>query len=359
MFNFDQLEFLQLEITSRCQASCPMCCRNINGGLNNPKLVLSDWTFEDFKKIVTDEVLNQIKYLSFNGNLGDAIINDDLIDMCKYCVKVNPNVSIGIHTNGGARNKEWWKELANSLPKSHIVTFGIDGLEDTHHLYRIGTTYKKVISNATEFISSGGKAAWSFIKFKHNEHQVEEAYKRSIDLGFVLFDIKDTNRFINDPKFLVLDKQGNFSHFLEPPNNSKIVYIDNNIINNFKSSIKHTQINCSALNIKSIYIDAFKKIFPCSHLGSIPFHYYSKDSFIKDISDNMNNQYVDLLKKLKTNDVLNMSIKDIMSQDEWHSIWKEYWHGENKMIKCAQTCSKSNTFSSNSAQHIDFRLIKK
>ena len=36
MFKFDQLEIVQVEITNRCQASCPMCPRNIHGGIENP-----------------------------------------------------------------------------------------------------------------------------------------------------------------------------------------------------------------------------------------------------------------------------------------------------------------------------------
>ena len=33
MFKFNQLRDIHLEITNACQASCPMCPRNINSGI--------------------------------------------------------------------------------------------------------------------------------------------------------------------------------------------------------------------------------------------------------------------------------------------------------------------------------------
>ena len=83
MLAFDELKTIYLEITNRCQASCPMCSRNYCGGLPNPNLVLNDWTLDDFRKIITPEVLQQIDVLTFIGNFGDCIVNNNFLDMCK------------------------------------------------------------------------------------------------------------------------------------------------------------------------------------------------------------------------------------------------------------------------------------
>lgn len=169
MFNFKDLKDIHLEITNRCQASCPMCSRNVHGGLENPLIKNNDWTINDFKHIMSSEVLRQITGFYFCGNFGDPIINNDLIEMCQYSTGTNPDLYIRIHTNGGARNKQWWKDLAKALPPSHNVIFAIDGLADTHSLYRVGTDFNKVLENAKAFINAGGTAEWAFIKFKHNE----------------------------------------------------------------------------------------------------------------------------------------------------------------------------------------------
>ena len=149
MFKFNQLENIHLEITNRCQASCPMCSRNIHGGLENPLIKNQDWTITDFKQILTTEVLQQLKGFYLCGNFGDPIINNDLIDMCSYSRDINPNLNIRLHTNGGARNTDWWKKLAKAMPKYHNVIFAIDGLADTHSLYRVGTSFNKVLENAS------------------------------------------------------------------------------------------------------------------------------------------------------------------------------------------------------------------
>ena len=111
MFKFNALESIHLEITSRCQAKCPMCSRNYRGGIDNPNLKLSDWTIDDFKNIITLDVLNQINSIYYCGNFGDPIINDNLLEMCRYIKNFSPNCGVRIHTNGGARKNDWWKEL--------------------------------------------------------------------------------------------------------------------------------------------------------------------------------------------------------------------------------------------------------
>jgi MoaA/NifB/PqqE/SkfB family radical SAM enzyme len=145
MFNFTELKQIHLEISNNCQAACPMCNRNIRGGLDNPLIKLNDWTLLQFQTILTHEVLNQIEGFFFCGNFGDPIMNNDLIAMCKYSTEINPGLNIRIHTNGSARSLTWWRELAESLPKTHSLVFAIDGLEDTHHIYRIGTNYNQIL----------------------------------------------------------------------------------------------------------------------------------------------------------------------------------------------------------------------
>ena len=116
-----------------------MCARNIHGGVVNPHLKITSWTFEDYRRIFTEDVLKQMEFIRFSGNYGDPMMNDDLIDMIEYTTWANPNIVIRIHTNGGARKPEWWARLAKAMPEVHDIYFALDGLEDTHHLHRIGT----------------------------------------------------------------------------------------------------------------------------------------------------------------------------------------------------------------------------
>ncbi len=42
-----------------------MCSRNIHGGLENPLIKNQDWTTNDFKNILSKEVLHQLQGILF------------------------------------------------------------------------------------------------------------------------------------------------------------------------------------------------------------------------------------------------------------------------------------------------------
>lgn len=340
MFKFNQLRSIQIEITSRCQVSCPMCGRNVHGGLKNPNLKLRDWTLDDFKQIFNDELLNQLKIITFCGNYGDPIINDYLIEMCNYITEKNLNIEIGIHTNGSARSTEWWKQLAKSLPRTHHVFISIDGLEDTNHLYRIGADYNKIIDNAKAFISEGGNAFWTFLKFRHNEHQVEEARRRAAEIGFSSFVLKTTYRYLNDPYYKVLDKEGNILYYLEPPSDYNDAYVSKTFIDNFETYVGNAKISCQSLKEKELFIDCEKKVFPCCYYAYVPMSYNYGDENVKKLRDKGNKQVYSFINKLKTNNALEVSIKEIIETEEWQTEWDNYWNGKDKSYMCVFSCGK-------------------
>jgi len=351
MFKFNELKTVHLEISTRCQASCPMCPRNWHGGLTNPYLQIADWTYDDFVKIFNQEVLDQIITIYFCGNYGDPIMNDDLINMCRYVKENAPHMDLRIHTNGGARSKRWWQALTQSLPENHAVIFALDGLEDTHSLYRIGTKYENVIRNAEYFISEGGKAEWVFIKFKHNEHQVQEAELRSKKLGFARFTVKNTTRFIGENKFSVYDKDGNTSYYLEPPSDNKVTFITPEQIKNYKAVLANSNIECYVQNNKEIFIDAHKNIYPCCFIASAPYNYRLEQipydetntlSIMSHIKNQQLEQYYDLIDSLggiENLSAVSHGIKNIIDNDRWQQVWDIYWN-EKKLITCARVCGK-------------------
>jgi MoaA/NifB/PqqE/SkfB family radical SAM enzyme len=75
MFKFEEIKQVHLEITNNCQASCPMCNRNIDSGLPNPLIKVNDWTLDDFKKIMNPNLLKQITSYYYCGTFGDPKLN--------------------------------------------------------------------------------------------------------------------------------------------------------------------------------------------------------------------------------------------------------------------------------------------
>lgn len=342
MFKFKDIRTVHLELTSNCQASCPMCARNIHGGKLNPNLTVTEIDLKTFKKIFNKSFLLQLEHIYMCGNFGDPMLSNDLISICEYIKKTNPKIILGIHTNGSARTIEWWKELYHSLPENHMLHFALDGLEDTHHLYRVGTSFKKIIENARAFISEGGNAEWVFLSFKHNEHQIEEAKKTAYELGFKKFNHKATGRFVHENKFKVENKDGDFLYYLEPPKKNNITLIDADKIKRYRDYIDSAEIHCRVKETKEIYVDANAHLYPCCFLGSAYYLHARPTDVTHDYHEDQRSSVLDFINYLggwDSVDLRKQKIKDIIDSPEWQSAWDIYWH-KKKLVTCSRTCGK-------------------
>lgn len=200
--SYKDITAMHLELTTRCNAACPMCPRHINnGGGLNPNLELDEISLEQFKTWFPPDFIQQLRRVYACGNYGDPIAAKDTLEIYKYIREHNDKVALVIHTNGSARSTSWWKELASVMNggdggrRQDYVVFSVDGLEDTNHLYRRNTNFKKILENMRAYTSAGGKARWDYIVFQHNEHQVEEAKRLAHEMGFTFFNIKKTTRW--------------------------------------------------------------------------------------------------------------------------------------------------------------------
>lgn len=341
MINYRNIEQVHVELTAKCQASCPMCARNIHGGVDNPNLVITEIDFELFKKIFHKQFLLQLKAISFCGNFGDPILSNHLLDICNY-IKTNSNCSIDIYTNASARTTNWWRDLHSVLPKKHKVYFAIDGLEDTHSIYRIGTSFAKIIDNAYAFINAGGNAIWTALLFKHNQHQIEQMKQMAKDMKFSRFMYKASKRFVDGPLFHVNNKNGEFLYNLEISDNADNVFLDKEKIKNYSHWVNSAEIHCMAQHKKELYIDAKGHLWPCCFLSSGDYVHVSPDSIIFEpyLEEKARiKRFINHLGGWSAIDLSQHTVQDIVDGDQWQSAWNIFW-GKDRLATCANNCGK-------------------
>lgn len=181
----DNMHGLHVELTTKCNAWCPGCPRSNNGfGLKEGHKLI-DLDPDHLLDFVSR--MPKLRDILLCGNRGDPIAYNKINYLLENLYQQERMINVDIHTNGGLRSTNWWRDLARqrrNYDKFMQVFFSIDGLQDTNHIYRQGTDFNKIINNAKSFIDAGGIANWRFLIFKHNAHQIEEARTLSKEIGF-------------------------------------------------------------------------------------------------------------------------------------------------------------------------------
>jgi MoaA/NifB/PqqE/SkfB family radical SAM enzyme len=386
MYKADEITTVHLEVTERCNASCPQCARNINGGEVNPQLHDAELTLDDVKTILKPEFISQLKRLYMCGNYGDPISAKDTLEIFEYIRSHNAKMQLSFHTNASAKTPEWWSRLPAAMGKSHYVVFSVDGLEDTNHLYRQGTVWKNIMRNAEAFIAAGGRARWDFIVFAHNEHQVEEARALAEKMGFEKFNVKKSNRFFSNTRGSVKaehqagNRKGSETTLLSMPKNPeyqnaalkqleslskdkgevKIDFISTvaelegrmgaqkfNLDPEKKKDMEKywdtVEVKCKVAEEKSIYITAEGYLQPCCWTAGQMYVWYWKQRG-GQIWDAIDDAGLDTL-DLRVHDIVDV-INGKFIQEVIPDSWTKPSCAEGKLAVCAKTCgAKYDAFS--------------
>jgi len=272
MYDFKDVKYVHVEPTELCQAGCPMCIRFKGNGELNRNLTNASLSLEQVKNIFPPEKLENIDSFLFCGNFGDPALTPDLLEICEY---LYPHVSwINVITNGGVRKPEWWAKLAKVTTK---VTFSVDGLEDTNHIYRVGVVWEKVEENMFAYNAAGGYSDWTFLVFKHNQHQVEEARRMSELLGCATFTPKKSARWIIGED--VVKVRNNVTkkknHLIYPPTDENWINDGVKQVNKAKEdygSLENMYMNIpikpKCLDKSKIYLGATGLVAPCCWIAA-------------------------------------------------------------------------------------------
>lgn len=313
-----------------------MCPRNLHGYPHNFGYTETNLNLALVKDRFSSDFIKQLQLININGNFGDFVMNTESLEIIEYFRSNNKNLYVAVSTNGSARTKEFWSQLAIYDP---IVHFCLDGLEDTHHLYRQDTQWSKIIANARVFIEAGGRAVWKMIKFDHNAHQIEACELLSKQLGFIKFQLIDEGRNTGN----VFDRQGYFSHQLGTPkwfSDTAQSIIENHQFDVLKKSLeeisefdKTVMPECKVKTHNSgVYISADAKVYPCCWMG------FSPDTY-KGWAKTLENLQIKQI--MQKNDLNKYTFKEAI---EWFNLVERSWninsYSKGRMLTCDKTCGK-------------------
>jgi MoaA/NifB/PqqE/SkfB family radical SAM enzyme len=335
IYSYKEIRHLHLEISSLCNAECPLCPRNLHGYPFNNGYTERNLTLDEVKTIFRPEFLSQLNRYEINGNFGDIVMNPEAVDIIAYFRQHNKEALITVSTNGSARDQNFWAGLAELDCR---VSFCIDGLEDTHSLYRKNTRYDIVLKNAQTFIAAGGQAVWSMLEFDHNRHQIEQARAISTGLGFVEFRLieQQSNPRINSPVF---DRNGNLLHVIGQPEtiDFQLIYarrtdpkprtIDLRCVTNEPAY----PISCEVKTLKSVYVTSEGEVYPCCYIGFSP-KTFGRNTFHEIINYQTKNI-------MRNNNALEYSLEECIKWfDQVESSWQQPNFESGRLLMCNHTC---------------------
>jgi organic radical activating enzyme len=359
----EDVSFIELELSSYCNARCPGCPRTqIEMGFFPIEEINKDnHTLENIKRIFDDERL-KLDSVKFCGNLGDPMMNPEVYEITAYFL--NKGWSVKINTNGGLGSEELWARLGQlriDYGKKFKVVFAIDGLEDTNHIYRVNVKWDKLIGNIKAFLQAGGQGEWHFIIFDHNEGEVEKARKYSKQLGMPFFTRKSTRNIVThvnknnqrvsasdsnshkhaseyrEVKGLIkkFEKQQSSAHSgLQGGQSIRAAEVFS--ATEFeKIKVLSDSIDCWYLHKSQLFLDANMRLWPCCHFA---------DMFAKGVSKAFDRSLPE------DHDWNNLKVKNIADviDHPFYQRLEERWklESQNLTTRCLTACGDKGKFKS-------------
>jgi sulfatase maturation enzyme AslB (radical SAM superfamily) len=335
MIAYPDIRDVHLELSTFCNAACPLCPRNFRGYPYNDGYPETNFTLEHAKKIFSKEFIQQLDRIWINGNYGDAVMNPETVPIVEYFRQHNSKLMLEITTNGSARNKKFWQDLAKARV---LVRFCLDGLEDTHHLYRQNTSWQQIINNAKIFMQAGGVAVWKFIEFDHNRHQITACRQLASELGFEYLELINHSRNTGP----VFNRHGQHQHNIGTYTGTtdfEVLFYkkktDQVLLEDITTNkTPKDKIVCRTVKDKSIYVAANGDISPCCYLGFYPATYGQGEYF-----QAVNAQIKPLVSH---NNALLHPLEDCIA---WFNsivpLWNIDSYEQGRLIACDDACGSS------------------
>jgi MoaA/NifB/PqqE/SkfB family radical SAM enzyme len=237
----DQIERLELELTSICNLKCPLCIRS-----------LIDLPEHDYRPL--DEILNQLdsykslKFVTIAGAIAEPTSHPNLLDIIKYLKK--RNIEISLYINGDTRTDSYYTKLGVLFRNSNSnVYFTMCGsTQELHEKYRVNSKLERVLRRLNIVNRySGNRGILTWIVFNYNQQDFEENYQN--------FKNKYRTEFFYT---LPMDEHFDLKGDIRLPDNLHKIYKENVDRTDF------ADVECPANKNNFVQVTYDGKVYPCS-----------------------------------------------------------------------------------------------
>lgn len=249
-FKKDLIEHIELDLTTMCNAKCPLCFRNYKSFPDKYKIAFFRTADEIFAQL---DSFSNLKSVDLVGQLSEPTTHPQLLDIVRRAK--SRSLQIEMCTNGSLHDVSYWRSLAELMTDDDRIMFALCGsTQQVHESYRVGTALSKILDNAQSVRNVRPIDVAKCIMFKYNENDFMSASFKSIISKFSHTEFVTT---LDQTKSTAYNDNFDKSMFAPTQHMSCLLNEADQL------SAIPSRILCQSVIRHSVQIDPYGEVFPC------------------------------------------------------------------------------------------------
>lgn len=246
-FNPDDIKIIELDLTTMCNAQCPLCFRQQK---NFPEKYKQPFYRPAEEINAQIDKFKHLQWVYFIGQMSEPTTHPDFLSIVSHSKTLNHKVKIC--TNGQLHDNDYWRKLGSILSNDDEVWFGICGsTNEIHSKYRRNTSLEIILEHAEALREVKRCDCIKVIRFEYNHVDLSSQAFADISSKFHKVEIVDTSipNEVDNPEFY-------------PMCGVYESYKKLNDVAEYFQRVKPTNV-CQSMFDHQLQINPFGEIFPC------------------------------------------------------------------------------------------------